>query len=953
MLVRRCWRSVAVVLPTALSTTLVLSACSTTAPLPSTEQASAGRDANRLFIVDCLLPGQMRRLGRNMSFITPRRPVKVSVSECEIRGGEYVAYDRANFATSLKIWLPKAESGDPEAQTYVGEIFEKGLGQTADARVAAAWYAKAAEQGYSRALINLGYLYESGLGVDLDLTKAMNLYRQAAGYTDGTLEYLTSIEIVSRKQQAAQLPRLHVELGHANASLLREKQAFNALQADFQELEQRTVAIRRKLVAAGSQAPVEEIDSDDARQEVGRLLTDMGQLESELDTSQSSGAHLLAELEVQQRKTADLRSQLNASSSEFSQAKSELEKQESQIGKLEKQLASQQVSQQVGSRQVEQKLQQQLSQSVARRDQLSTEVERLSTGLSAQTIKMASQLNVAEARERSLTIDLDKARQSVSIMQLSLQTKDASYRQKLAAMNLAQDGLQGRIVQQQVAISGLEKRLAQEQRLAEEKNTNEAAVNSSHSAVQAELAAARNQLLQIAEEKSEGDHASIEELARLEGVMEAQQDMVANQREKIGLLERQVSNAGAAQRGPAIEQVSASLTTAGPTIEIIDPPLSFNQGVFGLPVSSATNTVDVIGRVSSSDKLLSFRINGGDQSVNEHGVFQHPASLDKSSSLKLTAVDVAGERVAMEIMLSRSENEAKGRIDGHALAIDVSQVDFGSYHALIIGNSEYQKMQSVQTAANDATALARVLEERFEFSTELLIDADRYDILAALNRKRDELGRHDNLVVYFAGHGEFGDGKGYWLPIDADPNDKNTWISNIAVTGLVDSMSAKHVMLLADSVFAGTLSRASLIRVAASMAPNERLQAYELASNAKARTVLSAGSNDPMPNVKNSGHSLFTGAVLDGLRNIRGRVIMAHDLFVEIRTQLASVVADQTKLQYAPLKFAGHENGEFMFVSADNRSSTNRYHEEQALPILCDISNQSLRLYTEDCYVSN
>ena len=80
---------------------------------------------------------------------------------------------------------------------------------------------------------------------------------------------------------------------------------------------------------------------------------------------------------------------------------------------------------------------------------------------------------------------------------------------------------------------------------------------------------------------------------------------------------------------------------------------------------------------------------------------------------------------------------------------------------------------------------------------------------------------------------------------------------------------------------------------------------------------------------------------------------MAHDLFVQIRTQLASGVTDQTKLQYAPLKFAGHENGEFMFVSADNRSSANRYLEKQALPDLCDISNQSLRLYTEDCYANN
>lgn len=46
------------------------------------------------------------------------------------------------------------------AQTYVGEIFEKGLAAQPDYQAAAIWYRKAAEQGYSRAMINLGFLYE-------------------------------------------------------------------------------------------------------------------------------------------------------------------------------------------------------------------------------------------------------------------------------------------------------------------------------------------------------------------------------------------------------------------------------------------------------------------------------------------------------------------------------------------------------------------------------------------------------------------------------------------------------------------------------------------------------------------------------------------------------------------------------------------------------------------------
>src|SRR3974390_3263918 len=99
--------------------------------------ATTEMNPNRLVVVDCLLPGQVRQLGGQMTYLSPRTPVKSTASECEIRGGEYVAYDRANFATSLQVWLPKAKEGDPQAQTYVGEIFEKGMGQPPDPAKAA------------------------------------------------------------------------------------------------------------------------------------------------------------------------------------------------------------------------------------------------------------------------------------------------------------------------------------------------------------------------------------------------------------------------------------------------------------------------------------------------------------------------------------------------------------------------------------------------------------------------------------------------------------------------------------------------------------------------------------------------------------------------------------------------------------------------------------------------
>jgi hypothetical protein len=153
----------------ALCTVLLLYSCAATDDAAVSEAARQAGDSNDLLVVDCLLPGQLRKLGQQFNYLTQRRAIKTTAVDCEIRGGEYVAYDRSNYATSLKTWLPLAQEGDPAAQTYVGEIYEKGLGVLSDYPTALQWYRKAAAQNYSRAQINIGYLYESGLGVERNL----------------------------------------------------------------------------------------------------------------------------------------------------------------------------------------------------------------------------------------------------------------------------------------------------------------------------------------------------------------------------------------------------------------------------------------------------------------------------------------------------------------------------------------------------------------------------------------------------------------------------------------------------------------------------------------------------------------------------------------------------------------------------------------------------------------
>jgi uncharacterized protein len=219
------------------------------------DKATEGYKAlDDLYIVDCLLPSQVRRLG-NTSYLPPRRALKTTTADCRIRGGEYVDYNRADYRSALRVWLPAAEAGDKEAQNYVGEIFEKGLGQTPDYVAAASWYQKSAAQGYTRAQINLGYLYEKGLGVPKDMTLALNWYRQASGLQNDQL-VLNSDAQKALAENRAQLQKA-LDQAQAQTNVLKKQVA--GLQTQLQK--QEALAAKNPGDSAQLQAARQELEA--------------------------------------------------------------------------------------------------------------------------------------------------------------------------------------------------------------------------------------------------------------------------------------------------------------------------------------------------------------------------------------------------------------------------------------------------------------------------------------------------------------------------------------------------------------------------------------------------------------------------------------------------------------------------------------------------------------------
>jgi len=235
--------------------------------------------------------------------------------------------------------------------------------------------------------------------------------------------------------------------------------------------------------------------------------------------------------------------------------------------------------------------------------------------------------------------------------------------------------------------------------------------------------------------------------------------------------------------------------------------------------------------------------------------------------------------------------------------------DFGRYHALIVGNNDYRHMPKLRTAVNDARGIAEVLKGKYSFQVELLLNADRDAMVQAINRYRG-LGDRDNLVIYYAGHGVLDEAsdRGFWLPVDAEKDNEARWIDVATISGNLRAMNARHILVIADSCYSGTLTRAA----PAVLGQNgDRAAWIARMRERRARMALVSGGLEPVIDGGGGGHSVFARAVINTLRE-NDAVLQGSELFNQLRGRVVAN-ADQTPA-YTDIRFAGHEGGDFLFV---------------------------------------
>ena len=86
---------------------------------------------------------------------------------------------KQNYAEAVKWYRKAAEQSDADAQAYLGVMYSNGEGVKQDDVEAVKWYLKAAEQGNANAQFNLGISYYKGEGVKRNPSKAKEWFRKA------------------------------------------------------------------------------------------------------------------------------------------------------------------------------------------------------------------------------------------------------------------------------------------------------------------------------------------------------------------------------------------------------------------------------------------------------------------------------------------------------------------------------------------------------------------------------------------------------------------------------------------------------------------------------------------------------------------------------------------------------------------------------------------------------
>lgn len=263
---------------------------------------------------------------------------------------------------------------------------------------------------------------------------------------------------------------------------------------------------------------------------------------------------------------------------------------------------------------------------------------------------------------------------------------------------------------------------------------------------------------------------------------------------------------------------------------------------------------------------------------------------------------------------------------GQALpAVDSEDFIEGNYWALIIGIDKYpalEKDKQLTVARKDAERLATLLVDRYGFSRQNMVElydekASLKAMIHAFTQLKRRLSAKDSLFIYYAGNGEYegsggdrakADKMGYWVPYDGERDDPASYLFNSQVRDYLGSIPARHIYVVVDSYFSGSL-------MARTRALTLGRGAIKELYSEKSRWVLASGGLHPVADPADQskqGHSVFAWHFMKILEENANPYLLAKDIVGPLTARVSNEPPGLLP-RSAPVLAVGDEGGQFVF----------------------------------------
>lgn len=338
-----------------------------------------------------------------------------------------------------------------------------------------------------------------------------------------------------------------------------------------------------------------------------------------------------------------------------------------------------------------------------------------------------------------------------------------------------------------------------------------------------------------------------------------------------------------------------------PSVVILSPKLLPSKDfVSGLRKSSVhQSSVRVMLEVNDLSGVKEVFVNGNKlEKINGYDnryQFNSNVPINTENTFVITATDQLGNTLEEKLLVEHKPFSGT--------------INQDKYYALLIANQVYSDpgIVSLDQPVKDMHRLKEMLLQYYSFDEKNILtleNPNRVQLYAALDELQAKLDKLDNLLIFYAGHGYWDDQlqQGYWLPSDAEPNKRSTWLSNSTLRDYIGGIGARHTLLVTDACFSGGIFKSRSVFENASAA-------IETLYLRKSRKAMTSGTLEKVPD-----KSVFIDFLIRRLEQNQEPYITAEELFSGLRREVINNSPNNQVPQYGEIGQTGDEGGEFIFI---------------------------------------